>query len=151
MIERAQKRGKWPYSDCTPGILIFLQLRVSSIDSWWVSCEHGAAPSAESTADILHLRAGNPLPEAFESALFRQFHSWICHVKGFLHLGAVLASLMGGEGNVGKISVTGDRVILQTVPNETKYILKNYAWGKTFYCTLFSSWSSTHLYICSKV
>lgn len=40
---------------------------------------------------------------------------------------------MGGEGNVGKISVTGDRVILQTVPNETKYILKNYAWGKTFH------------------
>jgi len=89
-------------------VFVSSQPRVSSIDSCRVLCKHREVLSTESAADVLPLGARNPLPEAFKCALFRQFHSWMCCVKGLLHLGAVLPCLKGGEGNVGEIPAAGD-------------------------------------------
>lgn len=75
-------------------------------------CKREAGPFAESASDVLLFEAGNSLPEAFKCAPSRWFCSWIWYIEVLLHVGAVLPGLKDGEGDVGKISVAEDWVIL---------------------------------------
>lgn len=115
-------------------------------------CKHGEVLSTGSAADILPVRARNSLPEAFKCALSRQFHSWMCCVKGLLHLGAVLSCFEGWRGKCRwdfcrwRLGNPSDCARWSEI-----YLKRLISWGKLFYLSVFLSWSFTWLCVCSNI